>query len=85
MLRDSLGLTDVGAKNFRRGVFFCTLANLVLMAPIGILFLLVSDFMDHLVAGAPLPALAPYLAEIEERRVGKECLRLCRSRWSPYH
>lgn len=62
MLRDSLGLTDVGAKNFRRGVFFCTLANLVLMAPIGVLFLLVSDFMDHLVAGAPLPALAPYLA-----------------------
>ena len=62
MLRDSLGLTDVGAKNFRRGVFFCTRANLVLMAPIGILFLLVSDFMDHLVAGAPLPALAPYLA-----------------------
>lgn len=62
MLCDSLGLTDVGAKNFRRGVFFCTLANLVLMAPIGILFLLVSDFMDHLVAGAPLPALAPYLA-----------------------
>ena len=62
MLRDSLGLTDVGAKNFRRGVFFCTLANLVLMAPIGILFLLVSDFMDHLVAGAPLPPLAPYLA-----------------------
>ena len=24
-------------------------------------------------------------AEIEERRVGKECLRLGRSRWSPYH
>ena len=21
----------------------------------------------------------------EERRVGKECLRQCRSRWSPYH
>ena len=21
----------------------------------------------------------------EERRVRKECLRLCRSRWSPYH
>ena len=33
-----------------------------------------------------------YLAQLddvdqrsEERRVGKECLRLCRSRWSPYH
>ena len=23
--------------------------------------------------------------QMEERRVGKECLRLCRSRWSPYH
>ena len=21
----------------------------------------------------------------EERRVGKECLHACRSRWSPYH
>ena len=25
------------------------------------------------------------LSRSEERRVGKECLRLCRSRWSPYH
>ena len=24
-------------------------------------------------------------ARSEERRVGKECLRLCRSRWSTYH
>ena len=29
------------------------------------------------------PADGP--ARSEERRVGKECLRLCRSRWSPYH
>ena len=26
-----------------------------------------------------------YTMRSEERRVGKECLRLCRSRWSPYH
>ena len=26
-----------------------------------------------------------YDTRSEERRVGKECLRLCRSRWSPYH
>ena len=26
-----------------------------------------------------------YFLRSEERRVGKECLRLCRSRWSPYH
>ena len=25
------------------------------------------------------------LARSEERRVGKECTVLCRSRWSPYH
>ena len=31
--------------------------------------------------------LIKHLREVrsEERRVGKECLRLCRSRWSPYH
>ena len=29
------------------------------------------------VSGAPLRS--------EERRVGKECVSLCRSRWSPYH
>ena len=28
---------------------------------------------------------AEHLVRSEERRVGKECLRLCRSRWSPYH
>ena len=39
----------------------------------------------------PLPPLVltlltcPHHCRSEERRVGKECLRLCRSRWSPYH
>src|SRR3546814_12443493 len=28
--------------------------------------------------------IAPLLRS-EERRVGKECVRTCRSRWSPYH
>ena len=28
---------------------------------------------------------AGVITRSEERRVGKECLRLCRSRWSPYH
>lgn len=64
MLRDKLGLSETGAKNFKRGVFFCTLANLVLMAPIGILYLLVNDFMNHLTTGAPLPSLGAYLAGV---------------------
>ena len=25
------------------------------------------------------------LSRSEERRVGKECASMCRSRWSPYH
>ena len=29
--------------------------------------------------------LLGFVLRSEERRVGKECLRLCRSRWSPYH
>jgi hypothetical protein len=32
-----------------------------------------------------LLALLLGLVRSEERRVGKECRRLCRSRWSPYH
>src|SRR3546814_7459793 len=31
---------------------------------------------------APLPET---LVRSEERRVGKECVSTCRSRWSPYH
>src|SRR3546814_8364112 len=29
--------------------------------------------------------LADLFARSEERRVGKECVSTCRSRWSPYH
>ena len=31
------------------------------------------------------PSLRQKLVRSEERRVGKECCALCRSRWSPYH
>ena len=52
--------------------------------------------MHHIMPqGTPTPAPACSPSESrpvgsqqprsEERRVGKECLRLCRSRWSPYH
>ena len=36
--------------------------------------------------GAELgPKADPTTTRSEERRVGKECLTQCRSRWSPYH
>jgi hypothetical protein len=37
------------------------------------------ESLHHAVAGPANPDRS------EERRVGKECRRLCRSRWSPYH
>src|SRR3546814_18991970 len=30
-------------------------------------------------------AMLHYIRRSEERRVGKECVSTCRSRWSPYH
>src|SRR3546814_16574306 len=35
------------------------------------------------IAAIPIPPAA--IARSEERRVGKECVSTCRSRWSPYH
>src|SRR3546814_6439475 len=32
-----------------------------------------------------VPELAVVSERSEERRVGKECVSTCRSRWSPYH
>ena len=35
--------------------------------------------------GGPVDFARQRVVRSEERRVGKECERLCRSRWSPYH
>src|SRR3546814_7199139 len=43
-----------------------------------------TDFSIAVAAGAGM-ALISYAVRSEERRVGKECVRTCRSRWSPYH
>ena len=36
-------------------------------------------------AKAPVPWAVAATSRSEERRVGKECVQPCRSRWSPYH
>ena len=43
----------------------------------------VDDLLDLAAAGRTEPVFE--LGRSEERRVGKECLTQCRSRWSPYH
>src|SRR3546814_8134309 len=35
--------------------------------------------------GALLLGICDKIVRSEERRVGKECVSTCRSRWSPYH
>lgn len=65
MLRDVLALTEQGAKSLRRGAAVCALANVVLMLPVGVFYLVTGEFLAHLEDPAtPLPLLAPYLALI---------------------
>src|SRR3546814_5737336 len=52
---------------------------------------LVADIYDVIVSYVPSRRAMPRYVEgstqtrSEERRVGKECVSTCRSRWSPYH
>ena len=54
-------------------------------------FLLTDDFLRNIRRmadnkdGIGAPLTRGWGARSEERRVGKECSRTCRSRWSPYH
>src|SRR3546814_11539176 len=43
--------------------------------------------LESVLAGSPLGAdeANEMIMRSEERRVGKECVSTCRSRWSPYH
>lgn len=54
-------LTDQGLKNVRAGTFWTVIVNLVVMGGMGILYLLMSRYMDTLTENAPLPAVWPFL------------------------
>jgi branched-chain amino acid transport system substrate-binding protein len=60
-------------------------------APIGTPTKLVAEMVvDQInkaggINGRPIELVVGDTERSEERRVGKECRRLCRSRWSPYH
>src|SRR3546814_3953198 len=42
-----------------------------------------SEYRGHPILGHEIERAGPNRSE--ERRVGKECVSTCRSRWSPYH
>ncbi|MDO4207956.1 MAG: hypothetical protein Q4D15_10255 [Lachnospiraceae bacterium] len=48
-------LTDQGMKNTKMGMLWTVIVNLVVMAGMGILYFLVSKYMDTLTNGALLP------------------------------
>src|SRR3546814_14184325 len=43
------------------------------------------NFSDQLTMSGDLSYATSPMKRSEERRVGKECVSTCRSRWSPYH
>src|SRR3546814_10107006 len=49
--------------------------------PLAIMILAV---LGSIVFGLATPSEAAAMGRSEERRVGKECVSTCRSRWSPY-
>src|SRR3546814_19533707 len=77
-----VGATVVGARvaadTGKKGVIGLVAGmgakRLIMRHPVGALF----------VTGAYMAGKV-YEARSEERRVGKECVSTCRSRWSPYH
>lgn len=65
MLRRALALTEEGYRSLKKGVVACVVANLVLMAPVAVLFAVSAELLGHHIdQGSPLPSLAPYLAAI---------------------
>src|SRR3546814_9827553 len=51
---------------------------------VGIIVLCIAMLFTKVRIPHPLVTLSTVLRS-EERRVGKECVSTCRSRWSPYH
>lgn len=65
MLREKLALTEEGTRNLRKGIVACTIANIGLMLPIMVIFMVVSAFMEHLLdPTTALPGIWVYLAMI---------------------
>ena len=62
----------------------CLYALVAIPAGIALSLIIITFVLDKLEKVLNINDMFPFTRS-EERRVGKECLRLCRSRWSPYH
>src|SRR3546814_12939275 len=74
------GLIEEGRVRFHLGIGYRELLvdRTSLVASLQIAYLGEANYPDAI-------ALHCAIERSEERRVGKECVRTCRSRWSPYN
>lgn len=63
-MRRRYALTDQGVKNAKAGTLWTVIVNLVVMGGIGILYMLMLQFMETLTEGAALPAAVPYVVAV---------------------
>ena len=68
-----------------RGIRAFTDGYVALLLPYYLTLLGYSALQVGLIATATLLGSGLLTLRSEERRVGKECMPVCRSRWSPYH
>lgn len=61
-LRRKYALTEQGLKNTEKGALWTVIVNLTVMCGIGILYLLMTAFMDTLNDGAPLPRAGMFIS-----------------------
>ena len=54
-------LSDSGVSNVKRGMFWTTIVNFVVMGGMGILYFMMVKFMDTLVDGKDLPGIGLFL------------------------
>src|SRR3546814_19492418 len=74
-LREDLTLLQALCVAWWRGEYRAISPNALIAVVAGLLYFL-----------SPIDAIPDWLpGKSEERRVGKECVSPCRSRWSPYH
>lgn len=61
-LRRKYALTEQGLKNTKKGAMWTVIVNLTVMCGIGILYLLMTAFMDTLNDGVPLPGAGMFIS-----------------------
>ena len=78
------GVAVIGASSNPRKLSYGILRNLVNSPYDGAIYP-VNPGAGEILGKTSYPDITSVPERSEERRVGKECVRLCRSRWSPYH